>query len=149
RTLDIPQLTNKLYDAKQNDYNRRYYSKGAALVDAKNILHVRNIRESNNYNYKDIKSFYLTTDGTLNEIIGNENPNAVSETILPSQLFLIHNSFHKTTTQEDYSDFMKFIKMRKTDLKLPGSEVFNYLEQIRAVTSDPEDISSSLRAYAN
>lgn len=149
RTTDITQMTNKLYDAKQNDYNRRYYSKGAALVDAKNILHVRNIRESNNYNYKDIKSFYLTTDGTLNEIIGNDNPNAVSETILPSQLFLIHNSFHKTTTQEDYTDFIKFIKMRKTDFKLPGNEVFGYLEQIRAVTSEPEDISSSLRAYAN
>lgn len=149
RSTDISQMTNKLYDAKQNDYNRRYYSKGAALVDAKNILHVRNIREDNNYNYKDIKSFYLTTDGTLNEIIGNENPKAVSETILPSQLFLIHNSFHKTTTQEDYSDFIKFIKMRKTDFKLPGNEVFNYLDQIRAVTSEPKDISSSLRAYAN
>lgn len=149
RTTDITQMTNKLYNAKQNDYNRRYYSKGAALVDAKNILHVRNIRECNNYNYKDIKSFYLTTDGTLNEIIGNENPDAVSETILPSQLFLIHNSFHKTTTKEDYSDFIKFIKMRKTDFKLPGNEVFSYLEQIRSVTSEPEDISLSLRAYAN
>ncbi len=149
RTTDITRMTNKLYDAKQNNYNRRYYLKGAALVDAKNILHVRNIRESNNYNYKDIKSFYLTTDGTLNEIIGKENPDAVSETILPSQLFLIHNSFHKTTTQEDYRDFIKFIKLRKTDFKLSGNEVFNYLEQIRSVTSDPKDISSSLRAYAN
>lgn len=145
----ITQLTNKLYDSKQNDYNRKYYSKGAALVDAKNILHVRNIRDHNNYNYKDIKSFYLTTDGTLNEIIGNENPDAVSETILPSQLFVIHNSFHKTTTEQDYKDFIKFIKIRKTDFKLPGTEIFNYIEQIRTVTSDPKDISSTLRAYAN
>lgn len=145
----ITQFTNKLYDSKQNEYGRRYYSRGAALVDAKNILHVRNVRDHNNYNYKDIKSFYLTTDGTLNEIIGNENPDTVSETILPSQLFVIHNSFHKTTTEQDYNDFVKFIKIRKTDFKLPGAEIFNYLEQIRTVTSDPKDISSSLRAYAN
>lgn len=146
---EITQLTDKLYDLKQNKYGRRYYSKGAALVDARNILHVRNIRSSNNYNYKDIKSFYLTTDGTLNEIIGNENQNSVSETILPSQLFVIHNSFHKATTEQDYNDFIKFIKLRRTDFKLPGSEVFDYLEQIRPITSKPEHISSSLRAYAN
>lgn len=146
--FQITQLQKKLYDAKQNEYGMRY-SMGAALVDAKNILHVRNIRDHNNYNYKDIKSFYLTTDGTLNEIIGNDNPDAVSETILPSQLFVIHNSFHKTTTEQDYNDFINFIKLRKTDFKLPGAEVFNYLDQIRAVTSDPNDIKSSLRAYAN
>lgn len=144
----ITQLQNQLYNSKKNEYGIRY-SMGAALVDARNVLHVRNIRDHNNYNYKDIKSFYLTTDGTLNEIIGNDNPEAVSETILPSQLFVIHNSFHKTTTDQDYNDFIKFIKLRKTDFKLPGSEVFNYLEQIRAVTSDPEDIKASLRAYAN
>ena len=144
----ITQLQNQLYNAKKNEYGIRY-SMGAALVDARNVLHVRNIRDLNNYNYKDIKSFYLTTDGTLNEIIGNDNPEAVSETILPSQLFVIHNSFHKTTTNQDYNDFIKFIKLRKTDFKLPGSEVFNYLEQIRSVTSNPEDIKASLRAYAN
>lgn len=146
---EITQLTNELFDAKHNDYSRRYYTKAAALVDAKNILHVRNVRSSNNYNYKDIRSFYLTTDGTLNEIIANENPETVSETILPSQLFVIHNSFHKKTTEDDYNDFIKFIKLRKTDFKLPGNEVFNYLDQIRKVTSDPDDITSSIRAYAN
>ena len=147
-SYQLTQLQKQLFDAKKNEYGIRY-SMGAALVDAKNILHVRNVRDQNNYNYKDIKSFYLTTDGTLNEIIGNENPEAVSETILPSQLFVIHNSFHKTTTEQDYNDFIKFIKLRKTDFKLPGAEVFSYLEQSRAVTSEPEDIKSSLRAYAN
>ncbi len=151
---DIPQreitaLTNRLYDAKQNEYGRRYYSKGAALVDAKNVLHVRNVRSNNNYNYKDIKSFYLTTDGTLNEIIANDDSDGVAETILPSQLFVIHNSFHKKAEEEDYNDFIKFIKLRKTDFKLPGQEIYSYLDQIRDVTSDPEDIKSSLKAYAN
>lgn len=146
---DLAHLQKKLFDTKQQDYGRWSYSMGSALVDAKNILHVREVREHNDYNYKDIKSFYLTTDGTLNEIATNENPNSIAETILPSQLFIIHNSFHKKEKEEDYYDFTKFIKMRRTDFKLPGHEVFNYLNQVRESSSNPQDVVSSLKAYAN
>ncbi len=124
KRVELAQLQRKLCDTKQQQYGRWHYTMGAALVDAKNILHVRQVRGQNDYNYKDIKSFYLTTDGTLNEIASNENKDSIPETILPSQLFIIHNSFHKKDTDEDYKDFTKFIKMRRTDFNLPGQEIF-------------------------
>lgn len=149
KQYELAQLQKKLFNVKQKEYGRYSYSMGSAFVDAKNILHVRQVRGQNDYNYRDIKSFYLTTDGTLNQIATNENPNSIPETILPSQLFIIHNSFHKKEREEDYADFTKFIKMRRTDFNLPGQEVFNYLNQVRESSSNPDDIISSLKAYAN
>ncbi len=149
KQIDLALLQKKIFKIKHEKYGRWSYTMGAALVDAKNILHVRQIRDHNDYNYKDIKSFYLTTDGTLNEITTDDNPNTIAETILPSQLFVIHNSFHKVEKEADYADFIKYIKMRRTDFNLPGQEVFSYLNQIRESTSNPEDIVSSLKAYAN
>ncbi len=149
KRVELAQLQRKLCDTKQQQYGRWHYTMGAALVDAKNILHVRQVRGQNDYNYKDIKSFYLTTDGTLNEIASNENKDSIPETILPSQLFIIHNSFHKKDTDEDYKDFTKFIKMRRTDFNLPGQEIFTYIDQIQGATTNPDDIQSCLKAYAN
>lgn len=149
RQVELAHLQRKLCDTKHKEYGRWGYTMGAALVDAKNILHVRQVRGKNDYNYKDIKSFYLTTDGTLNEIAANDNKDSISETILPSQLFIIHNSFHKKDTDEDYKDFTKFIKMRRTDFNLPGQEIFTYINQVQGSTRNPEDIQSSLKAYAN
>lgn len=149
KRAELAKLQRKLCDTKHEQYGRWHYSMGAALVDAKNILHVRQVRGQNDYNYKDIKSFYLTTDGTLNEIASNENTDSIAETILPSQLFIIHNSFHKKDTEEDYKDFTKFIKMRRTDFNLPGQEIFSFINQIQESTTNPDDIKSSLKAYAN
>lgn len=149
RQSELARLQKRLFERKHNKYGRWSYTMGAALVDATNLLHVRQVRDHNDYNYKDIKSFYLTTDGTLNEIAIDENPDLIAETILPSQLFVIHNSFHKVEKEEDYADFIKYIKMRRTDFNLPGQEVFSYLNQIRETSSNPEDIVSSLKAYAN
>jgi len=146
---DINILSKKLLRIKNNDYGKWYYTKGSAIVDAKNILFVRNVRNHNDHNYYDIKSFYLTTDGTLNDIISDLHSDIIPETILPSQLFVIHNSFHKNNEAKDYKEFINFIKIRKTDFKLPGSEVFNYIEQVRNVTSNVVDIKSSFKAYAN
>ncbi|MBO6524276.1 MAG: hypothetical protein JJ971_10655 [Balneolaceae bacterium] len=147
--ISINKLQNKLYRSKKDEFKVFGYSKGAAIVDAKNILHVRNIRAGNDHNYKDIKSFYLTTDSTLNEIMSSITPSVASETILPSQLFLIHNSFHKDTTNEDYNNFIKFIKIRRTEFKLPGQEIFDFIDQVRGIDSNPDMIVGNLKAYAN
>lgn len=118
--LEFSKLSKELLESKKSNYNRRNYKLGSALVDAKNILQVRNVRGANNYNYKDIKSFYLTTDGTLNAIVSDRDKTTIPETILPSQLFVIHNSFHKRTEEQDYSDFINFIKLRRTEFNLNG-----------------------------
>jgi len=144
----ISKMTEKLFQEKRK-LKKMAYKKAAALVDAKNVLHIRNIREGNNFNYRDIDSFYLTTDGSLNEIVSIDSKQMVAETILPSQLFILHNSYHQTTKDKDYSDFVKFIKLRRTDFKLKGQEVFDMLNKVREVTSNPQDIKSSLIAYAN
>lgn len=146
---DLESLKEFLLEQKKKRLGKWAYSLGAALVDAKNILYVRLLRGQNNYNYRDIKSFYLTTDTTLNDILVDLNADLIAETILPSQLYVIHNSFHKKTDEEDYSDFIKFIKVRRTDFKIPGQEIFSMIEQMRETTTDKKDIISSLKAYAN
>ena len=146
---EIDKLADKLKSSKHEDYGILGYSKGSAIVDAKNILHVRKVRDRNDHNYRDIKSFYLTTDVTLNEIISSSYPDIVPETILPSQVFIIHNSFQNIADKDDYKDFVNFIKIRRTEFKLSGREVFDYIDQVRSVTSNAEDIVSTINAYAN
>lgn len=149
KQIDLTDLKKYLLKQKKERIGPWAYSIGAALVDAKNILYVRLIRGANNYNYKDIKSFYLTTDTTLNDIMVDMDKNIIAETILPSQLFVIHNSFHKKSDEEDYNDFIKYIKIRRTDFKLPGKEIFNYIEQVQESTTNKDDVVSTLKAYAN
>ncbi|WP_020570664.1 hypothetical protein [Neolewinella persica] len=149
RSKEFTDYSNFLYVQKTESYGKKSYQRAASLVDAKNILHVRSIRSSNNYNYKDVKSFYLTTDASLNEIVASENMSRISETILPSQLFIVHNSFTKKEAVEDYNDFVKFIKLRRSSFKFPGQDIFRYLAQVKPITSNPVDVKNSIIAYCN
>lgn len=139
----------KLYKKKKdlNQYSR--YTKTAAKVDATNVLLVKKLRGSNDHNYSDIKSFYLTTDRTLNSILAKENQNKIAETILPSQLFILHNSLYDKEEDLDYDSFNKFLKRRTTEFNYSGSEVLNYIDEIRNYTSDTENIKEVIKAYSD
>ena len=145
----IEAWTKKLFKKKKdlNKYSR--YTRTAAKVDATNVLLVKKLRGSNDHNYSDIKSFYLTTDRTLNSILATENENKIAETILPSQLFILHNSLYDKEENLDYDSFNKFLKRRTTEFKYSGSEVLNYIDEIRNYTSDTENIKEVIRAYAD
>src|SRR5690606_19642310 len=78
----VEKFKNLLFQQKKKKNKTIRYTKTAAKVDATNILFVRSIRGNNNYNYSDVKSFYLTTDRTLNKILAREDENVLSETIL-------------------------------------------------------------------
>lgn len=128
---------------------RIYYGRKAAEVDAYNVLLVRKMRGPNNYNLSDVKSFYLTSDRSLNSILSIENTSNIPETILPSQLFILCKPYFDTDTIDDYGEFIKFIKRRKTGFKYGGSQVLNYINSIRELTTDVEVISESLIMYSN
>src|SRR5690606_2201651 len=86
---------------KRKEINEYYrYSNNQARVDAYNVLYVRKRRGPNNYNYADVKSFYLTTDRGLNRILSTDKDVLIPETILPSQLFIIHNPLSNNVTVE-------------------------------------------------
>jgi len=126
------------------------YSNNQAKVDAYNVLYVRKVRGANNYNYSDVKSFYLTTDRGLNRILSVVKGVLIPETILPSQLFLIHNPVSNDTSNEpDYKTFFKFLKRRTSEFKLRGKDVINYISQARLYTSDTTAISSMVEAYSD
>jgi len=145
----IEAWTKKLFKKKKdlNKYSR--YTKTAAKVDATNVLLVKTLRGSNDHNYSDIKSFYLTTDRTLNSILASENENKIAETILPSQLFILHNSLYDKEEELDYDSFNKFLKRRTTEFNYSGSEVLNYIDEIRNYTSDTENIKEVIKAYSD
>jgi hypothetical protein len=126
------------------------YSTNQAKVDAYNILYVRKLRGSNNYSYSDVKSFYLTTDRGLNKILSNDNDKLITETILPSQLFIIHNPLTNLGGKEpDFKTFFRFLKRRTSEFKLRGKDVVNYITQARLHTEDPKAISSLVEAYSD
>src|SRR5690606_32456986 len=94
KSVEIPKARiehwkNKFLEAKKeiNQYSR--YTQSAAEVDAFNVLYVRQLRGNQTTSYSEIKSFYLTTDRTLNQILIKESNCDIVETIFPSQLFLI------------------------------------------------------------
>lgn len=131
-----------------NEYFR--YSNNQARVDAYNVLYVRAKRSTNNYNYADVKSFYLTTDRGLNKILSEDKQVNIPETILPSQLFLIHNPLSGNSDKEpDYKTFFRFLKRRTSDFKLRGKAVLDYINQARAFTTNPETIVSLIEAYSD
>lgn len=138
---------NKLFD-KKKELNV-YYTKRAAKVDAVNILLVRQLRGNNDYNYSDIKSFYLTTDRTLNTVMANENREKIAETILPSQLFILHNALSDDEDERDYKAFNKFLKRRTTEFKHNGKEVLHYIDELRNVVSNPDSIKNIIKAYSD
>lgn len=121
-----------------------------AKVDSHNILYVKGRRKNNNYNYSDVKSFYLTTDRGLNQELSLDRDNEVSPTILPSQLFVIHHPLSGNSSLEpDYDIFFKFLKRRTSEFKFRGKDVLNYIESARTYTTDPKKIAPLLEAYAD
>lgn len=136
---------------KRKEINEFFrYSKNQAKVDAYNILYVRKRRGQNNYNYADVKSFYLTTDRGLNKILSSDSNILIPETILPSQLFIIHNPLsHDSTVEPDYKTFFRFLKRRTSEFKLRGKDIINYITQARIYTSDNTVISSLVVAYSD
>ncbi|HEU4789911.1 MAG TPA: hypothetical protein VFS71_09510 [Flavobacterium sp.] len=136
---------------KRKEINEHYrYSIHQAKVDANNILYVRERRGGNNYNYADVKSFYLTTDRGLNRILSAEKENLVPETILPSQLFIIHNPISSNGDKEpDYKTFFRFLKRRTSEFKLRGKDVLHYITQARMFSTDEKVIKSVIETYSD
>lgn len=143
----VNKLAQDLFKRKKKIRNK--YSSLAAQVDAYNILYVRNKRGANNYNYSDVKSFYLSTDKSLNHILNEISEVKVPETIMPSQLFLIHHSFSEVNDEVDYELFLKFLKRRTSEFKYNGKDILNYIAQVRMQTNNPEYLSEVLKTYAN
>lgn len=143
----ITKLAQELFKRKKKIRNK--YSNLAAQVDAYNILYVRNKRGSNNYNYSDVKSFYLSTDKSLNNILNEISEVKIPETIMPSQLFLIHHSFSEVDEEVDYELFLKFLKRRTSEFKYNGKDILNYISKVRMQTQDPEYLSEVLTTYAD
>ncbi len=152
--IDIPEkdkrkLSDYLFKSKKElPYGSRY-TKTAANIDAYNILYVRKIRSDNNYNYIDVKSFYLTTDRTLNVVLSKDIGNIIPETILPSQLFILHHPYTSNGEQVDYNLFLQFVKRRTTEFHLKGSEVLTYINQIRKQTTSKTELKNILLVYAD
>lgn len=143
----VTKLAQELFKRKRRIRNK--YSNLAAQVDAYNILYVRNRRGFNDYNYSDVKSFYLSTDKSLNNILNEISEVKVPETIMPSQLFLIHHSFHEVDQEVDYELFLKFLKRRTSEFKYNGKDILNYISQVRIQTQNPEYLSEVLKTYAD
>lgn len=145
----IEHWKNKFLEAKKeiNQYSR--YTQSAAEVDAFNVLYVRELRGNQTTSYSEIKSFYLTTDRTLNQILIKESNCDIVETIFPSQLFLIHSISYDENQEEDYKTFLRFLKRRTTEFKLTGREALNYIKQIRTFTNETSQIKEVLKAYSD
>jgi hypothetical protein len=143
----VNKLAQDLFKRKKKIRNK--YSSLAAQVDAYNIMYVRNKRGANNYNYSDVKSFYLSTDKSLNNILNEISTVKIPETIMPSQLYLIHHSFSEVNQEVDYELFLKFLKRRTSEFKYNGKDILNYISQVRMKTQNPEYLSEVLKTYAD
>lgn len=154
KSVEIPKTKiehwkNKFLEEKKeiNQYSR--YTQSAAEVDAFNVLYVRELRGNQTTSYSEIKSFYLTTDRTLNQILIKDSSCDIVETIFPSQLFLIHSISYDENQEEDYKTFLRFLKRRTTEFKLTGREALNYIKQIRTFTNETVQIKEVLKAYSD
>ena len=147
---ETDKLSNYLHREKKLLPYGRNYSKTAANIDAYNILVVRNLRGNNDYNYIDVKSFYLTTDRTLNQILSKENlEDTIPETILPSQLFILHHPYMSNGEEVDYDLFLQFVKRRTSEHSFKGGEVLSYINEIRKKTTSDEEMKYILNVYAD
>jgi len=142
----INKVADLLRNGKKDLKKNVTYTQTAAKVDAANVIHVRNKRKGNNYNFQDIKDFYLTTDGLLNQILQRDNE-LLSETILPSQLFILHNGLFAEEDEIDYDLFVSFLKKRTTEFQLSGKEILLYIENIRRHTTHPEDAKEIIELF--
>lgn len=141
-------ITNELFANRKSLPHGYKYTRTAAKTDAYNILYVRKLRGDNNYNYTDVKSFYLTTDRTLNQILSKDRK-IIPETILPSQLFILHNPYTTNGEEVDYELFLQFIKRRTTEFHFKGTEVLTFIDSIRQQTSSKEEMRNILNVYAD
>lgn len=147
-TYEIGLFANKLISERKKITSYRYSLK-QARVDAFNVLYVRKRRGNNNFNYSEVKSFYLTTDRGLNKILSDSPEVIIPATILPSQLFAIHNPLTDNSEEVDYENFFRFIKRRTSEFKHRGRDVFSFIQQAQVYTTDKEEIKSLIVAFTD
>lgn len=147
-TYEINLFAKKLISERKKITSYRYSLK-QATVDAYNVLFVRKKRGGNNYNYSDVKSFYLTTDRGLNKILSDDDEIVIPATILPSQLFAIHNPLSDESNGVDYDNFFNFIKRRTSEFKHRGRDVFSFIQQAQVHTTDKEEIKNLIVTFTD
>ena len=147
-TYEINLFAKKLISERKKITSYRYSLK-QAVVDAYNVLYVRKKRGGNNYNYSDVKSFYLTTDRGLNKILSDDDEIVIPATILPSQLFAIHNPLSDESNGVDYDNFFSFIKRRTSEFKHRGRDVFSFIQQAQVHTTDKEEIKNLIVTFTD
>ncbi|GAB2772538.1 hypothetical protein [Salinimicrobium soli] len=145
---EINLFAKKLISERKKITSYRYSNK-QAFTDAYNVLYVRKVRGNNNYNYSEVKSFYLTTDRGLNKILSDNDKIIIPATILPSQLFAIHNPLSDDKDGVDYENFFSFIKRRTSEFKHRGRDVFSYIQQARVYTTDKEEIKKLIKTFSD
>ncbi len=145
----IKLLANHLIKERKRLIYSYSYAMKQAKVDAYNVLFVRKIRGGNNYNYSDVKSFYLTTDRGLNKILSESDKIIIPATILPSQLFAIHNPLTDDSKDLDYESFFSFIKRRTSEFKYRGKDIFSFIEQAQLHTTDKDEIKNLIVTFSD
>lgn len=147
-TYEISLFASKLILERKKLTSYRYSAKQAA-VDAYNVLYVNKRRGSNNFNYSEVKSFYLTTDRGLNKILSDDINIIIPATILPSQLFAIHNPLSDEKDDVDYENFFSFIKRRTSEFKHRGRDVFSFINQAQLHSTDKEEIKNLILTFTD
>ncbi len=145
---EINLFAKRLISERKKITSYRYALK-QATVDAYNVLYVRKKRAGNNFNYSEVKSFYLTTDRGLNKILSDDEKIVIPATILPSQLFAIHNPLSDDSEDVDYDNFFSFIKRRTSEFKHRGRDVFSFIQQAQIHTTDKEEIKNLIVTFTD
>lgn len=147
-THEVNLFANKLI-AERKKLTTYRYSLKQARVDAYNVLYVRKKRNNNNHNYSEVPAFYLTTDRGLNKILSEDTSIVIPATILPSQLFAIHNPLGRNDDEIDFDNFFSFIKRRTSEFKHRGRDVFSYIRQAQVYTTDKEEIKDLILTFTD
>lgn len=146
---EVNLFAKKLISERKKLTNYRYSLK-QATVDAYNVLFVRKKRADNNFNYSEVKSFYLTTDRGLNKILSDDPEIRIPATILPSQLFAIHNPLANNGDEDfDYNNFFSFIKRRTSEFKHRGRDVFSFIQQAQVYSTDKDEIKELILTFTD
>lgn len=146
---EVGLFAKKLISERKKLTNYRYSLK-QATVDSYNVLYVRKKRGENNFNYSEVKSFYLTTDRGLNKILSEDPTIKIPATILPSQLFAIHNPLTSDNEDDlDYSNFFSFVKRRTSEFKHRGRDVFSFIQQAQVYSTDKEEIKELILTFTD
>ena len=140
-------LSKDLYDKKKE--LGVCYNMSAAEVDSRCILYVEYLRGNNNFNYSDVKSFYLTADKILNTIMAEKAAPLIPLTVLPSQLFIIHSGLSGEVETRDYDTFISFLKRKTTEYNISGRNILRYIEDIQEYTTDNIEVSTIIKGYVD